>query len=75
MRSGVSLAMAPPTSMQPLFTLMSLFRAQIPFLDIDVNVRLPIEPIIVRLPLLARIRQAKAEMPDNMWDKLVDLAQ
>lgn len=41
----------------------------------DVDVGLLVKPIIVRLPPLARVREADVEDPDDLRDQLIDLAQ
>ena len=39
-----------------------------PFFDVDVDVGLLVEPVIVRLPVLARIHEAEAKVPNNVRD-------
>lgn len=52
-----------------------LVRSVRPFLDVDVDAGLFVEPIIMRLPLLARVHKADVEEPDDLRDQLVDLTQ
>ena len=46
-----------------------------PLFDVDLNVGLLVEPVVVRFPPLARIREADVEDPDDFRDQLIDLAQ
>lgn len=46
-----------------------------PFFNVDVDVGLFVEPIVARLPLPARVREADVEDPDDLRDQLIDLAQ
>ncbi len=39
------------------------------------DVDLLVEPIVVRLPSLTRVRKADMEDPNNLRDQLIDLAQ
>ena len=55
--------------------LCPLFGPVYPFFDVDVHVRLPIEPVIVRLPLFVRICKANVKEPDDLRNQLIDLAQ
>lgn len=46
-----------------------------PLLNIDVDACLLVEPIVLRLPLLAWIHEVDVEVPDDLRDQLIDLAQ
>ena len=43
-------------------------------LNIDVDACLLVEPIVIRLPLLAWVHEADVEVPDDLGDQLIDLA-
>ena len=51
-----------------------LVRPVRPFFDRDVDVGLLVKPIIMRLPCLARLREADVEEPEDLRDQFIDLA-